>query len=280
MVWWLGYIIYSAKRVSLECINNMDAQTRLLALYDRHIRIDQEIPGVKKIVTQDVVRFIRPAPGMNFIAYAWLDESTADKVIQKQVEFLRAYGQLFSWQVMEHDLPSDLQERLLKHGFTTDEDPSALMLLDLQACPADLLQPVSADIHRIASPDGLDDVVAIEEQVWGGSFAWLKGRLGAHLEVPGYLSVYVAYVNGQPASTAWTYFPAHNPFASLFGGATLPEQRNCGLYTALLAQRVQEARQRERRFLVVGCNPNSRPIVARHGFQFLAYQYDYEFRGA
>lgn len=152
------------------------------------------------------------------------------------------------------------------------------MLLDLEACPAALLQPIQVDIRQITDLAGLDDVVAIEEQVWGGNFAWLKQRLSSHLETPGYLSVYVAYVDNRPASAAWTYFPPHNPFANLYGGATLPDERKNGLYTALLAQRVQEARQRDRRFLMVGCNQKSRPIVARNGFYFLAYHYDYEFQ--
>lgn len=252
--------------------------THLLAFYDRHIRIDQEIPGVRKMITQDVVRFIRPAPGMNFISYAWLDESTVDRVIQKQVDFFLKYDQPFTWQVMDHDQPADLPERLLQHGFVGDDDPSAVMLLDLEACPAALLQPIQVDIRQITDLAGLDHVVAIEEQVWGGNFTWLKQRLSSHLEIPGYLSVYVAYVDNRPASAAWTYFPHHNPFANLYGGATLPDERKNGLYTALLAQRVQEACQRDRRFLMVGCNQNSRPIVARHGFYFLAYHYDYEFQ--
>lgn len=253
-------------------------QTHLLALYDRHIRIDQVIPGVRKMITQDVVRFIRPAPGMNFISYAWLEESAADKVIQKQVDYFLKYDQPFTWQFMDHDQPANLPERLLRHGFAGDDDPSAVMLLDLEACPPELLQPIQADIRQISNMAGLDDVVAIEEKVWGGSFAWLKQRLGSHLEIPGYLSVYVVYKDNHPASAAWTYFPPHNPFANLYGGATLPDHRRSGLYTALLAYRAQEALQRERRFLMIGCNQNSRPIVARHGFHFLAHQYDYEFQ--
>lgn len=252
--------------------------TQLLAFYDRHIRIDQEIPGVRKMITQDVVRNLRPAPGMNFISYAWLEATSADRVIQKQIEFFLKYDQPFSWHVLDHDQPADLAERLVRQGFVKDDDPSAIMLLDLETCPAVLLQPVQADIRWITDLDGLDEVVSIEEQVWGGNFAWLKQRLGSHLDIPGYLSVYVVYVNDRPVSTAWTYFPPHNPFANLYGGATLPDQRKSGLYTALLAYRAQEARQRERRFLMVGCNQNSRPIVARHGFQFLTYHYDYEFQ--
>ncbi len=256
----------------------MDEHSQLLALYDQHQRIDLEIPGVRKEITPHVMRFIRPAPGMNFVSCAWLDEVNADAVIQEQVDYFLQFDQPFTWQLMQHDHPDDLARRLLVHGFSADDDPSALMLLDMQDCPADLLRPVSSEIHQITEPEQLDEVVAVEEQVWGGSFAWLKQRLGSHLAIPDYLSVYVAYVDGQPASTAWTYFPPNNPFASLFGGATVPGQRKSGLYTALLAQRVQEARQRGRRFLTVGCNPNSRPIVAQHGFQFLAYLYDYEYQ--
>ncbi|HWQ83532.1 MAG TPA: GNAT family N-acetyltransferase [Anaerolineales bacterium] len=262
----------------MDQTNPFDNHTRLLALYDRHVRIDQEIPDVRKSVTQDVVRFIRPAPGMNFISYAWLDETTADKVILNQIEYFLKFDQPFTWQMMEHDLPADLGERLIKHGFVGDDDPSAVMLLDLEHCPPELLQPTRLDVRRITTPEGLDDVVKIEEQVLGGNFAWLKQRLAAHLQISDYLSVYVAYADGKPASTAWTYFLPHNPFAGLFGGATLPEQRKKGLYTALVARRVQEAVQRERRFLSVGCSPNSRLIVARHGFEFIGYQYDFEYQ--
>lgn len=255
----------------------MDEHSQLLALYDLHQRINLEIPGVRRERTPSVVRFIRPAPGMNFVSYAWLDEVNADAVIQEQVDYFLQFDQPFSWQIMEHDHPHDLSKRLLAHGFSTDDDPGAVMFLDLQQCDTELFQPVSLDIRRITDPEGLDDVVKIEEQVWGGSFAWLKQRLGSHLVIPDYLSVYTAYMDGQPASAAWTYFPPNSPFASLFGGATVPGQRKSGLYSGLLAYRVQEAHQRGRRFLTVSCNPNSRPIVARHGFQFLAYHYDYEF---
>lgn len=254
----------------------MDDNSQLLALYDQHQRINLEIPDVRKEITPDVVRFIRPAPGMNFVAYAWLDDFNADAVIQEQINYFMQFDQPFTWQVMDHDLPRDLHKRLLAHGFSADDGPGAVMFLDLQKCDANLLQPVSLEIRRVTEFDGLDDVVEIEEQVWGGSFTWLKQRLGSHLAIPDYLSVYVAYVDERPSGAAWTYFPINSPFASLFGGATIPKHRKSGLYSGLLAQRVQEARQRGRRYLTVGCNANSRPIVARNGFQFLAYHYDYE----
>ena len=77
------------------------------------------------------------------------------------------------------------------------------------------------------------------------------------------------------------YYHLHSQFAGLWSGATLPAYRRRGLYTAVLAVRVQEAIRRGYHFLTIDASPMSRPIVARHGFQLLTYAcyYDVE-RGA
>ena len=68
-----------------------------------------------------------------------------------------------------------------------------------------------------------------------------------------------------------TRFPAHSAFASLWGGSTLPELRGRGLYTGLLAARLQEARARGARYLTVDAGPMSRPILERRGFRLLTH---------
>src|SRR5215207_501379 len=123
-------------------------------------------------------------------------------------------GQPFEWVVFDHDKPPALRERLAAHGFTPDE-PAALMVLDLHAPPSALLAPVTADLRRITSREGLDDVIAIEEQVWGGNFGWMRKRMGDHLEIPGYLSIFVADVEQRPACVGWTYFHPNSQFAGL-----------------------------------------------------------------
>ena len=92
------------------------------------------------------------------------------------------------------------------------------------------------------------------------------------------MSVYVAYVEDQPASIAWTYFPRGH-FATLFAGSTIAEYRKQGLYTSLLATRLKEIRERGYRFAVVEAGAMSKPIVAKHGFQHLTTVYDYEWKG-
>jgi GNAT superfamily N-acetyltransferase len=151
-------------------------------------------------------------------------------------------------------------------------------LLDVQKASPYLYEPVQADIRRITDIHALKDVIYVLDQVWGGHNSWVNDRLGGHLQVPGYLSVYVAYVEDQPAAVAWTYFPRGH-FATLFAGSTVPEYRRQGLYTSLLATRVQEIRARGYLYAVVETGAMSRPIVARHGFQHLTTVYDYEWKG-
>jgi GNAT superfamily N-acetyltransferase len=249
----------------------------ILDLFDQQQRIAIELPGVRKEAFPNLVRFVRPAPGMNFVEYSHLDEAELDAAIEEQIAYFKPMNQPFEWVVYDHDQPPALRERLVAHGFAPD-DPAALMVLDLHAPPPALLAPVSADLRRITSRDGLEDVIAIEEQVWGGNFGWMRTRMGDHLEIPGYLSIFVADVEQRPACVGWTYYP-NSQFASLWGGSTLPEHRKRGLYTAVLAARVQEAIQRGYRFLTIEAGPMSRPIVAAHGFQLLATTWSYGWKG-
>ena len=87
------------------------------------------------------------------------------------------------------------------------------------------------------------------------------------------MSVYVAYIDDQPASAAWTYFPKHSQFASLWGGSTLQNFRKLGLYTGLLAVRAQEAKARQVRYLTVDASEMSRPILEKYGFEMITYSY-------
>ena len=251
----------------------------LLALYDKEQRIEIEYPGVQKEAFPHLVRFVRPAPGMNYVSYSRLDEAVMDAVIQTQISSFSKMDQPFSWHVCDHDTPPNLKDHLVSHGFIADDDPDAVMVLDVQEASPLLLEPVGDNVRRIAQQDLLDDVTQIEGQVWGGDFAWLKERLGSHLEVPGYVSVYVAYREAQPACSGWVYFHPNSQFADLFGGATVSEHRRRGLYTAVLAIRVQEAISRGYRFVTTGASPESQPILAKNGFRLLTYAHAYEWEG-
>jgi hypothetical protein len=250
----------------------------LLVRYDKELRIRAAYPEARKEITRDVVRIIRKAPGMNVVAFTFANEANLHDVIHREVEYLTPLNQPFTWKVYDHDLLPSLKDQLASHGFVRDDDPADVMVLDVNQASAELLQPVKTDIRRLTDVDGLKDVIYVLDKVWGGHNTWVNERLGGHLQVPGYLSVYVAYVEKQPASIAWTYFHG-GPFATLFAGSTVEEYRNQGLYTSLLARRIQEIRERDYHYAVVETGSMSKPIVAKHGFQHLTTVHDYEWKG-
>jgi len=254
-------------------------KNNLLARYDKHLRVHMHYPEARKEVTKDVVRFIRRAPGMNFVSFTFANEPDLDRVIDQQLDYFLPMEQPFTWKVYDHDLLPSLKDKLASRSFVSDGG-DAVMVLDVKHASADgqMFQPVKADIRCVRDLDGLKDVIHVLDNVYGGHNAWVNDRLGGHLKIPGYLSVYAAYVEGQPVSIAWTYFP-RGQFATLFAGTTIAEYRRRGLYTGLLSTRLKEIRERGFQYAVVETGDMSRPIVAKHGFQHLTTVYDYEWKG-
>lgn len=244
----------------------------VLALFDREERQEIEFPGTTKEITSHIVRFLRPAPGMNYILYSDLDEASADAVIDEQVAYFSRIKRPCNWKVFAHDRPADLVQRLAARGFEVDETDT-VMVLDVAQAPDSLLSLSTANVRRLEQPSQLADVVAILESVWDENFSWVHERLGSHMAIPGYLSVYVAYVDDQPASAGWTYYNKKN-FASLWGGSTIADYRGRGLYTSVLAARVREARRRKVPYLTIDAGHMSGPIVARHGFEVITHTTD------
>lgn len=250
----------------------------LLTTYDKDLRLHVMYPEARKEITEDVVRFIRKAPGMNFISFTFADDARLERVVMREVVYLAPMQQPFTWKVYDHDRLPTISRTLLANGFAGDEDPAAVMVLDVNQAPASDFEAGKTDIRRITDREGLRDVVHILNNVYGGKNDWVYERMGSHLDIPGYLSVFAAYVDGKPASTAWTYFPGRH-FATLFGGTTLEEYRSRGLYTSLLHRRLDEIRKRGYPYAVVEAGPMSKPIVEKHGFQHLTTVYDYQWKG-
>jgi hypothetical protein len=246
----------------------------MLALFDQDQRIKVEYPGMRREVTSNVAWHVdKSEKGEGMVTYCQLDESTADDAIQEQISYFKNLGQDFVWKVYDRDRPADLKDRLKTHGFVIEET-EALMLLDLDQVPKILQQPVVKAVKRIMDSEKIAEILDIEHQVWGEDFSKLGDYLReVLLNYPDQMSVYMAYVDEKPASTAWIYFPKNSLFASLWGGASLSGYRRQGLYTSLLVTRAQEAMQRQVKYLSVGASPMSRPILEKHGFKRLDWIY-------
>lgn len=214
------------------------------------------------------------------VIHSHLNSANANAVIQAEIAYFEKLGHNFEWKVYDYDRPPDLKARLLAHGFEAEE-PEAVLVLDLEAVPATLLQPVTHDVRGLTRPDQLDDVAAVQRAVWPEAdyLPWLQQRLADDLTLdPDHISIYVAYVEGKPASCAWITFHEGSQFAGLWGGSTLPEYRQQGLYTALVATRLQEAQRRGVRFLTIDASPMSRAVLEKYGFRLLTYTQPYKWR--
>ena len=246
---------------------------QIRALYDQEQRQNLLIPGMRREVDGNLVRHVNLAEGGGMVIYSRLAAAELAATVRTQVAYYQQIGQDFEWKVYSHDPPPDLKDRLEAHGFEVGED-EAILALDLEAAPAILFEPVAHTVERVTDPQLITDVIGVQQQVWQSNFDWLKQRLTTNLrERPDYLSVYMAYMDGLPVASAWTNFPPGNQFASLWGGSTLATYRRRGIYTALLAARVQEAQRRGIRFLTVDASPMSRPILQKLGFQLISYAY-------
>ena len=243
----------------------------LRRLYTQYERIQAASPDVRREVLPNLIRQIPHEAGdRGAVIYSRLDASDADAAIQAQIDDFEQLGYDFEWKHYDYDTPPDLKARLAAHGFDLEETET-IMALPLAHAPVELLQPVTHDVRRIHTPDELDAIQRIKEEVWGGERDFVTQFLRLTLmQAPERMSIYIAYAGELPVSCGWIFFPTENPFASLWGGATVAEHRKQGFYTALLAVRVQEAIARGKQYLTIDASPMSRPIVERFGFVRLA----------
>jgi GNAT superfamily N-acetyltransferase len=237
------------------------------ALYDRQERRDAVIPGLRREAAAGVVRQVDPAGVFNTVLYSDLAPDTVERAIQEQIGYFRDLHMGFEWKLYGHDGPVDLGDRLAAIGLRADEMES-VMVLDLEENSALLSLPLHPGVRRIAEPEGLSAVAAVQEAVWGRSSPDMMESFARDLvEHPESLSFYVVEVDGTPVSSARISYTPGSDFAGLWGGSTDPRFRGQGLYTALVAARAREASGRGRRYLTVDAGSMSAPILGKLGFE-------------
>ena len=241
----------------------------ILDLFDHDERREVRYPGMRREVAPPVVRQTDPSGGGSAIIHSQLNQEETEGVIRREMDYFSQLGLDFEWKVFDYDQPEDLKSRLEKQGFEV-EAAEAVLVLDLETRPGFLALPASSEMRRVTDSRTIHDLVSVQNAVWGGNHDWLARRLESDLKnAPEALSVYVAYEEDVPVSTAWIRFSTHGRFVSLWGGSTLPASRGKGFYTALVSVRLREAAQRGFRFATVDAQPTSQPILEKRGFKLL-----------
>jgi GNAT superfamily N-acetyltransferase len=213
-----------------------------------------------------LTRFTPEEPDLDgVVLFADLAEAETEASILAQIAHFRALGRPWEWKVHGFDRPPDLAARLLAQGFTPGEEEALLVrpIAHVERAPK---APAGVHLETVTTPAGRRAVVALQEQIWGRPFPWLEAALSAAADRT---ALFCAWRGNEAVGTGWVEFPPGARFAELRGGAVRADHRGRGLYSVLLARRVEEARRRGVEFLAVDAGPQSRPLLLGKGFQFV-----------
>jgi GNAT superfamily N-acetyltransferase len=195
-----------------------------------------------------------------------LEGRELDAFIARQIRVFEELGKRFEWKLHGHDQPADLADRLLAAGFVPEELETVVIarVPDVAAAPR---IPDGITLREVTTRGDFDRIAAMEAEIWGDAHIDLPDMFEAERTAnPEAISILVAEAGDRMVSAAWIRFEKGTDFATLWGGATLPDWRRRGIYRATVAHRANLAAERGFRFLQVDSSPDSRPILERLGF--------------
>lgn len=223
---------------------------------------DLGVKGVRGRVT-DLSHPLANLVGMADIAPESLD-ATLKMVRNRYSGGRKAYG----WVTGPLTRPHDLGARLVAAGLAKADEMAGMALTDL-----DVRIPVDPSIDvRESTLHEAQAASAMMARAYGipEDVARFFNILLAMTESKVPNRGYFAYVDGGNEPVGWSYlvYLPDSPIALLGGAATLPEHRGRGIYSALVAKRLADARADGRRAVVIqAVRSTSAPIAAKLGFR-------------
>jgi ribosomal protein S18 acetylase RimI-like enzyme len=256
----------------------------LRAAYDAQLRAREGDPlpaGASMERDGPLLRFVG-FDGGGFLAYrdlGGLSGPELDALIARQRDYFAARGEQVEWKLHAHDEPVDLPDRLRAAGF--EPEPMETVVVGPVAALA-ATQPVVPEgvrLREATARSDLDRIAAMKGEVWGGDHGWLADGLEKELAAdPQAITIVVAEAGAAVVCAGWVRYVAGTAFATLWGGATLPDWRGRGIYRAVVVYRARLADARGYTYLQVDATDDSRPILERLGFVAVATTTPYIFR--
>ncbi len=234
----------------------------------------------KVIATPELVKFVSDDEYGSYISYFDLTEETAPAAILREKAYFLEKGVSVEWKTYSTDSPRNIGQLLTAQGFIAQE-PESFMVLPLSQARAQAASQKQAmaleqsqkrfQCVEVTDATGIKDAISVQQQVWGEDLSGqYRHLLSLKTHSPDDISIFVIYQDGQPVTSAWVIFNANSPFAGIWGGSTLEAYRGRGFYSLLLNHRIALAHARGKKYLIIDASKMSRPIVEKHGFQYVA----------
>jgi GNAT superfamily N-acetyltransferase len=221
-----------------------------------------------------------PIPGPNHVEFVRCAGDEADEVIGEVKAVAEARGLPLNWILDPETEPTDFPDRLQAHGILPDphDDVSKVMVLpastvvEAPAIPGLELHDALANIETYTRSERVS-AEAFNDIPYGAPMpidAQRERRFANHLAA-GNRRIVMATIDGEPAGAgSLTLFPPDG--ATMNGGAVRSRFRGRGVYRALVAARLQMARDAGAAGLVVWGGRMSAPILERLGFQTVSWR--------
>ncbi len=203
-----------------------------------------------------------------WVQFACIPESKLDQTIKDQIDFFADKKVPFEWKVHNFDQPKILADRLVAHGFVADEEEHLMVYestSEPEILPLKLPDPII--IEKVRGKKEFSAICKFQENIWQTNLSDLFEYIIDHESI---FSFYIAKAHGEIIGSGWTEFLEGSDFPELHGGAVAPQWRGKGIYTALLAERIQESKLKGYPYISVDAAPMSYPILKAKGFTSLA----------
>jgi GNAT superfamily N-acetyltransferase len=218
-------------------------------------------------------------PGSNHVYGVRWSAADADAKIAEMVEYYRARNSGFTWFVNPFDTPSDLRERLERHGLVCAGDQAMMARVNL--AHLDIATNPKIEIELVDGSN--DETIAAELNIIAMCFNWTKEQVDARrpnfyerIKDPKFREReirFLARLDGKPVADSRLILNVG--IAYLGGASTLPAYRGQRIYSTLLKRRLKEAHARGYNVAAIHAEPMSRRVVSKYGFKEYGTAYLY-----
>jgi hypothetical protein len=218
-------------------------------------------------------------PGSNGVAGVRWTAAEADRKIEETIAYHRERNVGFQWMVGPFDTPSDLRERLGRHGLVLAGDAATMAHTHLDQIDIPVNPQVEIEVMDGYNEESIDAMLKMmitcfnmpAEEVAERRATWVE-RMRDPKERQVHTN-YLARLNGQPAD--FGRLSLRGGLGYLSSGSVLPEFRGRHVYSTLLRHRLKYAHAQGYHIVAIQAEPMSRPIVTRCGFKEYARTYIY-----
>ncbi len=236
----------------------------MLARFDRERRRDPPELGTHTVEkTPHLTRLV--VASRSYVLWTRLDSADLPSVVEQEKARGRALSRTLVWKLYSHDTPPDLSSALADAGWRR-RPHETLMIVDLALEIPSSPRAKGLRVEPVGDDDQFRDYVSIDRGVFGAGPSSASGPPPKRPLDPR-IGLFLAYVDGTPASIGRAEYEPGQALAGLFGGGTLPAFRRRGIYRELVRIRLDWSRARGAlAAFTEAVDTTSRPILERLGF--------------